>query len=381
MKIGIDARFFGPESKGLGRYVQKLVENLEKIDRKNEYVIFLRKNNFDLFQSKHSNFKKVLADYQWYSFSEQIFLPLLLRKYKLDFVHFPHFNIPIFYFGKFITTIHDLILVKFPTKKATTLNRFWYLIKFLAYKLTIFLAIKKATKIIAVSNFTKQDICQYYNLSPEKISVTYEAVDNEKNLSEKKFAGDFKLEKIESKLKNFFLYVGNAYPHKNLERMVEAFDLWKKKYQQNFQLILVGKNDYFYQQLKNFIQERQIKDIIIFDTLSDNSLYKLYAKAKIFLFLSLYEGFGLPPLEAMKEGIPVLSSNHFCMQEILGESALYCDGENVKDIIEKMEQIVTDENLQKELIKKGKIQSQKYSWEKMTKETLEIYESLKIIDK
>lgn len=373
MKIGIDARFFGPESKGLGRYVQKLVENLEKIDRKNEYVIFLRKNNFDLFQPKNSNFRKVLADYQWYSFSEQIFLPLFLRKHKLDFVHFPHFNVPIFYFGKFIITIHDLILLRFPTKRATTRNRFFYFIKFLAYKLNVFLAMKRATKIIAISNFTKKDVCDYYHLPEKRVFVTYEAVDNEKNLAEKSFEGDEKFAK--TKLQDFFLYVGNAYPHKNLERMVLAFDQWKKQFKHSFQLVLVGKNDYFYKRLRNFIKKNEIKDIVIFNTLSDKCLYDLYLKAKIFLFLSLFEGFGLPPLEAMREGVPVLSSNHPVMQEILGESALYCDGENLNDIVEKMEKIVTDENLQKELIKKGKNQANKYSWEKMARETLEIYEN------
>ena len=119
MKIGIDARFLGPMSKGLGRYAERLVENLEKKDKKNEYVVFLRKENWDYYTPKFSNFKKVLADYRWYSLKEQIMMPIAIWKEKIDLMHFPHFNIPIFSPTKFVTTIHDLILLRFPTPRAT----------------------------------------------------------------------------------------------------------------------------------------------------------------------------------------------------------------------------------------------------------------------
>ena len=118
MLIGIDARFYGSIGKGLGRYTQKLIENLEKTDQENRYVVFLRKENFDEYQPQNPNFKKVLADYRWYSFAEQLFFPRLLRKYNFDFVHFPHFNVPLLYRKKFIMTIHDLILIHFPTHRS-----------------------------------------------------------------------------------------------------------------------------------------------------------------------------------------------------------------------------------------------------------------------
>ena len=132
--IGIDARFFGSIGKGLGRYTQKLIENLEKISAQggpasgwdNQYFVFLRKENFDEYQPRNKNFQKVLADYQWYTFAEQIRMPLLLNKLKLDLVHFPHFNVPFFYRKKFVVTIHDLILLQFPTVRGTTLNPIFY---------------------------------------------------------------------------------------------------------------------------------------------------------------------------------------------------------------------------------------------------------------
>ena len=375
MKIGIDARFFGPTSKGLGRYTQKLVEHLELIDKRNEYIIFLRKENFDLFQPTNSNFKKVLADYKWYTFAEQIFMPWALMKQKLDFVHFPHFNIPIFYLGKFIVTIHDLTLVKYPTKRATTRNTFFYWVKFKAYKLAIRLAIKRAKKILAISQFTKDDICDYYHLSEEQVAVTYEAVDNEALINPDQICdGDEEAKKTQ--LDKFMLYVGNAYPHKNLEMLVKAFAKWKQQTTFSHKLVLVGKKDYFYNRLQQHIQDNKIKDVIIFNTLSDGVLYDLYDRADAFTFVSLHEGFGLPPLEAAREGVPVLSSDHECMLEILEDSALYCDGKDIISIVQGMERIVSDEGLRKNLIEKGKLQAQKYSWKKMAKETFHVYESV-----
>ena len=148
--IGIDARFYGTIGKGLGRYTQKLIENLEKTDTENRYFVFLRKENFEEYQPKNPNFQKVMADYKWYTVYEQINMPRILSKYKLDLVHFPHFNVPIFYRKRFIITIHDLILIHFPTIRGTTLNPFCYWIKFLAYKVIIDSAIKRAKKIITV---------------------------------------------------------------------------------------------------------------------------------------------------------------------------------------------------------------------------------------
>src|SRR3990172_6348218 len=129
MRIGIDARFFGSVGKGLGRYTRKLIESIEKLDHVNSYFIFLRKENWPEYQPQKNNFTKVLADIPWYSLREQIQMPKILKKYGLDLVHFPHFNVPTFYGGKFVVTIHDLILFSYPTKRATTLSPLTYFFK------------------------------------------------------------------------------------------------------------------------------------------------------------------------------------------------------------------------------------------------------------
>jgi len=179
MRFGIDARFYGPVGKGLGRYTQKLIENLEKIDQTNEYFIFLRHDNWDVYRPQAKNFKKVLADWRWYTLAEQIFMPFRVWRQKLDVMHFPHFNVPIFYGGKFVVTIHDLILTQYPTQRASTLGPWLYKLKHSAYNIVIKSAIKRAARVIAVSEYTKKELINYFKVDPTKIIVTYESVDIE----------------------------------------------------------------------------------------------------------------------------------------------------------------------------------------------------------
>jgi len=372
MRIGIDARFFGSVGKGLGRYTQKLVENLEKTDLENRYFIFLRKENWNEYQPKNKNFQKVLADVLWYGFQEQIIFPRLLAKYNLDLVHFPHFNVPIFFKGKFIVTIHDLILLHYPTRRASTLSPFFYFFKKMAHRLVIKNALKKSQVIIAVSRYTKNDIEKHFRVPSEKIIVTHEAIDpvqKAPNVSSEKILKKYDI------IKPYILYVGNAYPHKNLERLVLVFREIAKKHP-HLHLVLVGKEDYFYRRLKKYVIENFAKGVIFSDFVPDEHLSIVYREALLYVFPSLYEGFGLPPLEAMAKDIPVASSNASCLPEILGEAAVYFDPRGMTEMAEIIEKAIVDGELRKELIEKGRRQIKKYSWEKMAKETLEIYNSV-----
>lgn len=368
MRIGIDARFFGSTGKGLGRYTRRLIENLEAIDNCNEYFIFLRKENFDEYQPKNPRFQKVLADYRWYTFSEQINMPRILNKYKLDLVHFPHFNVPLFYRKKFIITIHDLILIHFPTIRGTTLNPLFYWFKFAAYKIVIRSAIKRAKKVIAVSNFTKRDILKHYRIGENKIALTYEACD----IHQKDMPRDssFILKKY-GIIKPYIMYVGNAYPHKNLEALILAFGNFIGY--NDFQLVLVGKEDYFYKRLRDFAVNKKIENVIFAGFVPDSELSAIYQKARLYVFASLYEGFGIPPLEAMAKGVPVVSSDHPCMKEVLGDSAYYFDAGQSENITRAIGILLNNQGLREELIKKGYEQIKKYSWERMAGETLNIY--------
>ena len=371
-KIGIDARFFGLIGKGLGRYTQKLIEYLEIIDSENEYVIFLRKENFNEYQPYNKNFKKVLADYSWYSFSEQLFFPFLLKKYNFDLMHFPHFNVPLLYRKKFVLTIHDLILIHFPTLRGTKLSPVWYWMKYAAYKFTISSAAKRAQSIIAVSEFTKNDIIEQYPWAKNKIHVTYEASDNLCRISN--VQPHLILEKY-GIIKSYLLYVGNAYPHKNLERLIDAFEQIRSKYP-NMQLALVGKEDFFYARLKKYALAKNFQGIHFLGFVPDQDLDVLYRFADAYVFPSLYEGFGLPPLEAMAKGAVVVSSEHACMREILGEAAYYVDAKNAENISKGILRVLEDKILQQNLIRKGYDQIKKYDWNRMAEETLKIYKKL-----
>jgi len=177
MKIGIDARFFGAKDKGFGRYTENLIKSLEDLHiNANEYFVFLRKDRWNDYEPKAPNFQKVLADYKWYGFREQIFFPLKLKRHKLDLMHFTHFNVPILYKRRFIVTIHDLTLRYFPTWERSIKNFLIYPMKKIAYKIIFKYAIGKSDKIIAISEYTKQDILKYYKVNSDKIKVIYEGI-------------------------------------------------------------------------------------------------------------------------------------------------------------------------------------------------------------
>lgn len=378
-RIGIDARMYGPLGKGLGRYTQEIVDRVVEMDPENRYVVFLSRENFDEFWPKTDRVKKIKTNIRWYGLAEQVLLPLYIRKEKLDLMHFPHFNVPLLTPVKFVVTIHDLILTKFPTVRASTLSPWLYKIKNFFYKVVIKAAVKRAKRIITVSEFTKKDIVKQFRVKPDKIRVTYEGVADLAKSKDSSFVS--KLNDTDTLLSynidsDFLLYVGNAYPHKNLEGLVEAFaDFYRNNY--GTILVLVGKEDYFYKRLKDSIQEKHPDLPIIFPGyIPDEKLEILYQRAMAYVFPSFYEGFGLPPLEAMAKGCPVLSSNRSSMPEVLEEAALYFDPADRADMVEKLKRIVRDSDLRKELVKKGRKQASQYSWRECAKQTLEIYKNV-----
>jgi len=371
--IGIDARLYGTKHGGIGRYTAELIKNIEVKDKANQYFIFLAKDNFNEYQPQNPNFKKVSADFKVYGIFEQLLYPFLLYRYNLNLMHFTHFNAPILYRKKSIITIHDLIISHYPSSRATTLSPWVYKIKLAGYHFLVKAVAKQAKKIIAVSQYTKSDIIKFLKVSGEKIAVIYEGVDlpnadsaNVEFMSELGITGDY------------LMYVGSAYPHKNLEKLIEAFDLLAKDFT-NLQLVLIGKNNFFYNRLKEFAAERVAPEtlarIVFAGYQSDENVAQLYKSATLYVFPSLIEGFGLPPLEAQTFGLPVISSNKSCLPEILGDSALYFDPENVLDMTEKIILGLKDEELRNDLVKRGFENVKRYSWEKMVKEILELYKT------
>jgi len=369
MHIGIDARFLGPEGKGLGRYTEKLIYNLEKVDQMNRYSVFLRQQNWDKYNPGSPNFRKVLAPYRWYSLKEQTDFPRMLKKAKLDLVHFPHFNIPIFYSQPFVVTIHDLIITHFPTTRATTSGPIKYFFKRHGYRLVIASAVKRAKKIITVSEYTKKELMEFFSLPQEKICVTYEAADPFSEGSDEP-KSVLRRHKISQP---YLLYVGNAYPHKNLEKLLEAHKELLKQYP-DLKLVLVGRMDYFFSRLRKYCNSLGLdKNVIFPGFVPDADLPALYRQAELYVFPSLAEGFGLPPLEAMQYGVPVVSSSVTSLPEVLDQSAAYFDPTNKHAIVKVISDLLNSPDKGDLLRQRGYENIKRFSWKKMAEETLSLY--------
>lgn len=373
-RIGIDARFYGPIGKGLGRYVERLILHLERLESDLEFVIFLRAENWNVYNPSSPRFTKARAPFAWYSLDEQVRYPLLLAKHRLDLVHFPHFNVPLWYRGKFIVTIHDLILTKFPTERASTLGPTVYRIKHAASQFVLQSAVRRAARVVTVSNFSKQQIQETLGVPGDRISVMYEGCEPlapETAVEPPRYGPGWP--------ERFVLYVGNAYPHKNLETLLAAWELIRKRGRSE-SLVLVGKPDYFFNRLRQQVLDSGLdrgKAPVIFPGyVTDGQLRWLYRRAGAYVFPSLMEGFGLPGLEAMSEGTPVLAANASSLPEIFGNAAAYFRPHDPKNIADQIETVLDSDSVRGQLIDRGRKRAQQYRWETMARQTLALYEEL-----
>lgn len=373
MKIGIDARFYHPRHSGTSRVTRELIKNLSKIDHKNQYILFVTKEGLQAFKAdfskKPKNIKIVIFNHPHYSYAEQFkFIPVI-KKENLDLMHFVHINHPIFYKDPYVVTMMDLILYYYPGKERFQILKRW------AYNLVMMSAISNAKRIITISNNTKIDLVSKLNANPEKIDVIYPGVDQE----HLRLKSKSNLRKILQKYhidQDYLIYLGQWRVHKNIPRLIRGFAKAVRRGLKS-QLVIVGRQDRGTIDLAKLINELGLDGkVILTGFIPDDELPGLYSGASVFAFPSLAEGFGLPPLEAMSRGVPVISSNVSCMPEVLGDAALYFDPYDANDIAKTIEKIMADSDLRKQLIAKGYKQVKKYSWKKMAKETLLVYNKI-----
>ncbi len=386
MRIGIDARFWSES--GVGRYIRNLVRELQIIDKNNEYVLFVNSKTYHQLTSEKNNWKLIPTDIHWHSFEEQIKFPQVLNQENLDLMHFPYFTVPIFYNKPFIVTIHDLILHHFATGEATTQPRIMYELKLLSYKFIIKKAARNARKIITVSNATKQEIVKLLNVSSEKIVVTYEGIDNKINstlssnnesswrvaaLSLPKGMTPSRWMSITDR---YFLHIGNLYPHKNMELVLAALKKIKDQDHISIPLVIAGKEDFFYHRFQKKVKELGITDQIMFlGEITDSELQYLYQSALALVSPSRMEGFDLPVVEAMANNCLVLASDIPAHREICKDAVIYFDSSDPDYLTLKLREIYKNgKDKYKEQIQKGKTLAEKFSWERMAKETLKVYE-------
>ncbi len=373
MRIGIDARMYSTEFTGIGRYVYELVRHLLEMDEKNEYVLFMNQPEYEAFEAPNKRVHKVLVNAHHYSLKEQTLYLWTLYRAKLDLMHFTHFNAPIFYRRSSIVTIHDLTLSFFPGKK---MNSAFY--RF-AYNLVLKAAVRNSKRIIAVSENTKADLVNITHVSPSKVEVIYEGVGEEFGPR-----GDTELQEEVAKkysiTKEFLLYTGVWRGHKNLVNLIRAFALIREGTEGfDLQLVITGEEDPYYPEVKRTVKELGLEHYVVYTGMvPEKELIALYQTAKAYVFPSLYEGFGLPPLEAMRCGTPVVASKSSCIPEICGEpNALFFDPYDPEDIANVVRRVLLDEGLQKELRECGLRHSLKFSWQDMAEKTLKVYNDVR----
>ncbi len=366
MRIALDGRFYRSSTAGIGRYTRELVKNLLAVDQQNEYILFITPADVDECTIEASNLKKVITPITHFTFAEQLKLTSVIQAEKPDLTHFLNFNHPLQFPRPFITTIHDLTMNFFPVKR----QRMPILRQ--AYLYTMAHAAKAADAVIVPTSTVKDDVVQHLKAKPEKIEVIYEGVEIPEKLPARPSATT--LAKI-GITKPYILFVSQWRPHKGLGVLVEAFNEIKKKH--DIQLVITGKPNAQFPEIPSAIDASpQRTDIITPGFVDDKLLDQLYLGTELFIFPSWYEGFGLPPLEAMARKVAVAASNSSVMPEVLGEGAVYFDARDSHDTAKVISETLSDSKLIEELKQKGFQQAQKYSWRKMAEETLELYEKI-----
>jgi len=374
MKIAINTLSIFPGQIGGGEtYLVNLLRSLEKIDNINDYYLFVNKKNHYLFPSS-KNFQKIFCQgsensrplrISW----EQFVLPRQIKDKKIDILFSPANISPVFFLPcKSVLTIQDLCWVHFGEYLPWNERKF---LKFLVTK-----SAKKANKIITPSESTKREIISYLGIKKEKIITIYLApseffrADKESNKIRQK-----NLPEIGSE---FILTLGTTHHHKNFSRLLEAYLLLKKQNKSfKHKLILAGMPGRAHSEIIEKVKNLKLeKDVIIKGRISDEELKPLYYGADLFVLPSLCEGFGIPVLEAMACGIPVVSSNSTSLPEVVGDAGLLFDPCDINDMIKKIRMVLEDPNFQQELKKKGFERVQNFSWEKAAKQTLETFKEV-----
>ncbi|HEU5188006.1 MAG TPA: glycosyltransferase family 1 protein [Candidatus Saccharimonadales bacterium] len=359
MKIAIDARKITGTT---GRYALELIKNLEQLDSVNEYKILVLKGEESYFTPENKNFQVVVADFPPYSFAEQLGFNNFLRRLRPDLVHFCMPQQPLLFTGPAITTVHDLNLLRITSND--DMGHLELRIKKAVFAGLLWVVARRAKHLLVPSHYTKDDLVKFSRVSPRRISVTHE--------------GSFEtLAKPQSmpslKNKKFLLYVGRAEPYKNNRRLIEAHQQLLKT-NPDLRLVIVGKKDILRHADMQWVKAKGYKNIDFIGFVSNEQLAWLYAQCQAYVAPSLMEGFGLPGLEAMAYGAPVVSSNTTAQPEVYGKAALYFDPRSSNEMAKAIERVLANTQLRGQLIKKGEVQNKKYSWLRMAEQTLQIYQ-------
>ena len=359
MRVAIDIRRAGDY--GLGTYIRNIVNQLARIDNESRYLLIGERRHIAEFDSLPDNFELLEYAHQPGTFSTHLHLPWLLRKQRVDILHMPWFYAPAIVPSRLLITVHDLSDVLAPPVGASPPVQTGRL--FFARR-----ALNRADHIFAVSHASKRDLARFFHIPESKISVVYDAVD-ERFLNEPLPADADRILERHAVNTPYVLYAGNIRPQKNLPRLIEAFAVAKAELRGNpefdqLKLLVIGEALNRHADLRRAVVRARVREDVRFLGFVPGPVLRVfYSRALAFLFPSLYEGFGLPPLEAMAHGTPVLTSNVSSLPEVFQEAALLVNPENVFDIARGIRQILTENALRQTLRRRGYERARMYSWE------------------
>jgi glycosyltransferase involved in cell wall biosynthesis len=372
MRVAIDIRRAGDF--GIGTYIRNIVNQFARTGDGTEYLLIGQQSHLGEFDPLPENFTLLEYPSEPGSFHTHMHLPFLLHKRGVDLLHMPWFYAPAVVPSRLVITIHDLtdILTPPPGISATLqAGRLFFARR----------ALTRADRIIAVSHSSKRDLSRVFDVPEDKIEVVYNALD-ERFLREPMPEGADRILERHAVTDPFVLYAGNIKPQKNLPRLIEAFavakaDLRDHPKYSNLKLLLIGDSAEEHSDLRRAVLRSRVQgDVRFLGFVPHPVLRVFYSRASAFLFPSLYEGFGLPPLEAMAHGAPVLTSSVSSLPEVFSQAALLANPENVFEIARGIRQILTEDVLRETLVRRGYELVQKYSWERSAEQVREVYRSV-----
>jgi len=366
--IVIDCRFWGSRHTGLGRYTKSLIIALHRQRPSYHITLIVNPRYKKNIKKLTPRFNHVACHAPHYSFTEQLEIPQLIKTLNPHLTHFLHFNTPLLTPKPFMVTIHDLIKHHSKGMQTTTQWPFVYPVKRLGYYFSVYHAIYHSQRILTPSQWVKQDILAHFKTDSKKIIVSSEAADQI-------FFEPVKNQKPPLS-GNYLIYVGNAYPHKHIIQLIKAIQKYNQKTQQDLKLLIISSRDIFYHRLRQQIRKLNALYIVkLKDFTTDKDLRYYYHHSSAFITASLYEGFGLPGLEAMASKTLVLAADRAAMPQVYQGHATYFDPENLDDMVKKIDSVVRLSALKRQQrIQKAYQYAAGFSWDKTAQVTLKAYE-------
>ena len=364
MRIAIDARKL--HDYGIGTYVRNILRELDRCDSADTYVLLCREADAKGLTAQSRHFEALVERAGNYSIREQVTIPFDLWRARVDLFHAPHYVVSPLTPRPYVVTIHDCIHLRFPQYLPNKAAHVYA-------RAMMTVAARRAARILTVSNASKDDILHFLGVPADKVEVIYNGLD----LRLAAPPTEEQIERVRDRFmltSPFILYTGNIKPHKNVDRLIEAYAILRERGRTNVKLLIIGEEISRFPNLRRLVHRHQLHGHVrFFGFVPDATLAVLYRLASVFVFPSLYEGFGLPPLEAMAAGVPVITSNVSSLPEVVGDAALLIDPLDPGAIADAIARVLDDPALSADLVARGAERIKAFSWTRAVDRIRQVY--------